>query len=67
MGFGPDLNATLRIGAEYVEGCSAGAKARRCLSSSLPSFELMINLKTRKRWASRSHSRSWLRADEVIQ
>jgi putative ABC transport system substrate-binding protein len=67
MGFGPDLNATLRIGAEYVDRMLRGAKAAEMPIEQPTKFELMINLKTAKALGLTIPQPLLLRADDVIQ
>ena len=67
MGFGPDLNATLRIGAEYVDRMLRGAKAAEMPIEQPAKFELMINLKTAKALGLTIPQPLLLRADDVIQ
>ncbi len=67
MGFGPDLNAALRSGAEYVDKILRGAKAAEMPVAQPTKFELMINLKTAKALGITIPQSLLLRADEVIQ
>jgi putative ABC transport system substrate-binding protein len=67
MGFGPDLNAALRSGAEYVDKILRGAKAAEMPIEQPTKFGLVINLKTAKALGITIPQALLLRADEVIQ
>jgi putative ABC transport system substrate-binding protein len=67
MGFGSDLNAALRSGAEYVDKILRGAKPAEMPIEQPTKFELKINLKTAKALGIPIPQSLLLRADEVIQ
>ena len=67
IGFGPDLNAALRSGAEYVDKVLRGAKAAEMPIEQPTKFELVVNLKTAKALAITIPQALLLRADELIQ
>ncbi len=67
MGFGPDLNAALARGAEYVDKILRGAKAAEMPIEQPTKFQLVINLKTAKVLGITIPQSLLLRADEVIQ
>ena len=67
MGFGPDLNAALARGAEYVDKILRGAKAAEMPIEQPTKFELVINLKTAKALGVTVPKELLLRADQVIQ
>lgn len=67
MGFGPDLNAALKSGAEYVDKILRGGKAAEMPIEQPTKFELKINLKTAKVLRITIPQSLLLRADEVIQ
>jgi putative ABC transport system substrate-binding protein len=67
MGFGPDLNAAVRSGAEYVDKILRGGKAAEMPIEQPTKFELKINLKTAKALGITIPQSVLLRADEVIQ
>lgn len=66
IGFGADLNAALRSGAEYVDKIIKGAKPADLRVEQATKFALIINLKTAKAlWLTIPQS-LLLRPDEVI-
>jgi putative ABC transport system substrate-binding protein len=67
IGFGPDLNATLRSGAEYVDKILRGAKAADMPIEQPTKFRLIVNLKTARALGITIPQSLLLRADEVIQ
>ena len=67
MGFGPDLNAALRSGAEYVDRILRGAKAAEMPIEQPTKFELVINLKTAKALGLTIPPSLLQRADQVIE
>ncbi len=67
IGFGPDLNAALRSGAEYVDKILRDVKAAGMPIEQPTKFQLMINLKTAKAPGITIPQALLLRADEVIQ
>ncbi len=67
IGFGPDLNAALRSGAEYVDKVLRGAKAAEMPIEQPTKFELVVNLKTAKPLGLTIPQSLLVRADEVIQ
>ena len=67
MGFGPDLNGTLRIGADYVDRIFRGARVSEMPIEQPTKFELVINLKTAKALGLNIPQSLLMRADEVVQ
>lgn len=67
LGFGPDLNAALRRGAEYVDRILRGAAPAELPIDQPTKFALVINLKTAKALGVPIPQALLLRADEVIQ
>jgi putative ABC transport system substrate-binding protein len=67
MGFGPDLDATVKRGAEYVDAIFRGGKVAEMPIEQPTKFELKINLKTAKALGITIPKPLLLRADEVIQ
>ncbi len=67
IGFGPDLNAALRSGAEYVNKILRGEKPSELPIDQPTKFGLVINLKTANALGITIPQSLVLRADEVIQ
>ena len=67
MGFGPDLNAALARGAEYVDKILRGAKAAEMPIEQPTKFELVINLKTAKALGLEVPPQLLALADRVIE
>ena len=67
IGFGADLNAALRSGAEYVDKILRGAKAADMPIEQPTKFRLIVNLKTARALGIAIPQSLLLRADDVIQ
>jgi putative ABC transport system substrate-binding protein len=67
IGFGPDLNAALRSGAEYVDKILRGAKPADLPIDQPTKFSLIVNVKTARALGMTIPQSLLLRADEVIQ
>ena len=67
IGFGADLNAAMRSGAEYVDKILRGAKASDLPIEQPTKYRLIVNLKTAKALGLTIPQSLLLRADEVIQ
>ncbi len=67
IGFGADLNAALRSGAEYVDKILRGAKAADMPIEQPTKFRLIVNLKTARALGITIPQSLLLRADDVIQ
>lgn len=67
MGFGPDLDAALRSGAQYVDRVFRGGKPEEMPIEQPTKFALVINLRTAKALGLTIPQSLLLRADEVIQ
>ena len=67
IGFGPDLNATLRSGADYVDRMLRGGKPSETPMALPTKFELGVNLKTAKALGMTIPQSLLLRADHVYQ
>jgi len=67
MGFGPDLNAALAAGAEYVDKILRGAKPANMPIEQPDKFDLVVNLKTARALGIAIPQGVLLRANEVIQ
>ncbi len=67
IGFGPDLDAALRTGAEYVDRIFRGAKPGELAIEQPTKFGFVVNLKTAKALGLTLPQSILLRADEVIR
>jgi ABC-type uncharacterized transport system substrate-binding protein len=67
MSYGPNLSATYKLGARYVDKILKGAKPAELPVEQPPMFELVISLKTAKSLGVTIPQSLLLRADEVIQ
>jgi putative tryptophan/tyrosine transport system substrate-binding protein len=67
IGFGADLNAALRSGAEYVDKILRGTKASEMPIEQPTKFRLIVNLKTARALGITIPQSLLLRADDVIQ
>ena len=67
MSYGPDLPASGKLGAAYIDRILKGAKPSDMPVEQPPRFELVINLKTAKALRVTIPQSLLLRADEVIQ
>jgi putative ABC transport system substrate-binding protein len=67
IGFGPDLNAALRSGAEYVDKILRGAKPADLPIDQPTKFSLIVNVKTAKALGMTIPQSLLLRADQVIR
>jgi putative ABC transport system substrate-binding protein len=67
IGFGPDLNAALRSGAEYVDKILRGSKPADLPIEQPTKFSLIVNVKTARALGMTIPQSLLVRADEVIQ
>jgi putative ABC transport system substrate-binding protein len=67
LGFGPDLDGALKVGAQYVNKIMRGAKAGDMPIEQPDKFDLVVNLKTARALGITVPQALLLRANEVIQ